>query len=1361
MGEPVFETESTLVFYVNGKKVVDNSVDPEWTLLYYLRNKLRLCGTKLGCGEGGCGACTVMVSKYDRIQGKVIHLAVNACLAPIASMHGLAVTTVEGIGSTKTHVHPVQKRIAEAHGSQCGFCTPGIVMSMYTLLRNLPKPTMNDMEVAFQGNLCRCTGYRPIIEGFRSFTEDWEQNQALYNNHLNNGLSNGNGCAMGDKCCKNKVNGTVANGCSNTDEEVLFNKTEYTPFDPTQEPIFPSELRMSSNYDSQFLVIRGKRATWYRPTNLDDLLYLKSKYNDARIVVGNTEVGVEVKFKNMVYPVLIQPNQIPELNSVYAEAEGLRVGAAVTLDDLQQALRKEIESQPEYKTRIFTAIVSMLHWFAGKQIRNVGAVGGNIMTASPISDLNPIFNAAGCRLELHSKDNGKRYVKMDHNFFTGYRRTVVKPDEVLVAITIPYTTEDQYFYAYKQAKRRDDDIAIVNLAANVEFNPGTNTIKDVSLAFGGMAPTTVLAMKTKAKLTGKPWSKETLEEAYSCLIEDLPLNPSAPGGMIQYRRSLTLSLFFKTYLAITNQLEQKMVSGVEKLPDTYQSAPSGFHAKLPKSSQYFQVVSPDQKQTDLVGRPIVHKSAFKQATGEAVYCDDMPHFENELYLALVLSTKAHAEITSIDASGALAMEGVHAFFSAKDLPEPQFRNFHGIIHDDQVFAADKVTTQGQVIGAVVADSQIIAQRAAKLVQVQYKDLEPIIITIEDAIEKNSFFPGCPKQICKGDVDAAFENADHIISGEARMSGQEHFYLETHCTIAVPKGEDDEMELFCSTQNPTETQKVTAEVLGIKSNRVVCRVKRMGGGFGGKESRMLVSSVPVAVAAYKLNRPVRCMLDRDEDMMISGTRHPFLGKYKVAFTKEGKITACDIDIYNNGGHTLDLSGAVLERAMFHYENAYYIPNARVKGYVCKTNLPSNTAFRGFGGPQGMFFAENMIREIASFLNKDPLEIASLNLYKEGDTTHFNQPLEHCTLKRCWDECLERADYLRRKKEVEEFNRQNRWKKRGLSVVPTKFGISYTLLFLNQSGALVHIYDDGSVLVSHGGTEMGQGLHTKMIQVASRALDISADLIHIAETSTDKVPNTSATAASCGSDLNGMAVMDACEILRKRLEPYKAANPKGTWAEWVRAAYCDRVSLSTTGFYKTPGIGYDIEKNEGIPFKYFTFGAACSEVEIDCLTGDHQVLRTDIVMDLGDSLNPAIDVGQVEGGFMQGYGLFTLEEMVYSPTGTVYARGPGMYKIPGFADIPVEFNVSLLKEAPNKHAVYSSKAVGEPPLFLASSIFFAIKEAIASARAERGIKGSFRLDSPATAARIRMACADEITEKFPEPDPSTYIPWNIVP
>lgn len=432
-------------------------------------------------------------------------------------------------------------------------------------------------------------------------------------------------------------------------------------------------------------------------------------------------------------------------------------------------------------------------------------------------------------------------------------------------------------------------------------------------------------------------------------------------------------------------------------------------------------------------------------------------------------------------------------------------------------------------------------------------------------------------------------------------------------------------------------------------------------------------------------------------------------------------------------------------MFHFENAYLIPNVRAQGWVCKTNLPSNTAFRGFGGPQAMLAGEHIIRDVARAVKKDVVEIAELNMYNDGDRTHYTQQLIDCNIRKCWTECIAQSNYHKRKAEVNEFNNQNVWKKRGIALVPTKFGIAFTAQFLNQAGALVHIYTDGSVLISHGGVEMGQGLHTKMIQVASRALQIPSDRIHISETSTDKVPNTSATAASAGSDINGMAIFNACSILLERLKPYKEKYPGDGWNGWITKAYFDRVSLSATGFYATPDIGFDTSNYKGQPFLYFTYGAACSEVEIDCLTGDHQVIRTDIVMDLGCSLNPAIDIGQIEGGFMQGYGLFTLEEMVYSPTGTVFSRGPGMYKLPGFADIPGEFNVSLLKGTGNPRAIYSSKAVGEPPLFLASTVFFAIKEAIASSRRDHNRDEHFELISPATAARIRLGCHDKFIDK----------------
>ncbi|XP_041418514.1 xanthine dehydrogenase/oxidase isoform X3 [Xenopus laevis] len=1261
-----------LLFYVNGRKVIEKNADPRMTLLTYLRRKLGLPGTKLGCGEGGCGACTVMVSRFNQSQNRIVHYSVNACLAPLCSLHHTAVTTVEGIGSSKTRLHPIQERIAKSHGSQCGFCTPGIVMSMYTLIRNTPEPTMEDIENSFQGNLCRCTGYRPILEGFKTFTKEACCGKRSEND-----------------CCRDM-------NCANEDISVssaLFDPSAFKPLDPTQEPIFPPELLMYEKSSPKSLYFKGDNITWLRPSNLEELLALKVQYPDAKLVVGNTEVGIETKFKNMQYPLIIAPGLVPELNIIEHKEEGIYFGAACSLSTMEEVLRKAVAHLPAFKTEVFRGALEQLRWFAGQQIRNVASIGGNIMTASPISDLNPVFMASGTKLHLISKDS-TRTVHMDETFFTEYRKTVVTPQEILLSIEIPYSTKWEYFSAFKQASRREDDIAIVTSGMRVLFKPDSHQVESIRLSYGGMAPVTVMAKNTCMELAGKYWDDKLLQSACQLLAKEMALSPSVPGGMVEYRQTLTLSFFFKFYLTVHKKLALDLNGNnnfAETIPPKYESATELFHKSHPCSVQLFQEVPKGQKEEDMVGRPMVHLSAAKQATGEAVYCDDMPHYENELYLALITSTKAHAKIISIDTEEAALTPGFVCFLFAKDVPAS---NVTGFAHDETIFAEDVVTCVGHVIGGVVADTQENAQRAAKLVKVSYEELKPII-TIQEAIEQESFYKPI-KKIENGDIDKGFKEADHIVEGEIYIGGQEHFYLETNCSIAVPKGEDGEIELFVSTQNTTKTQDCVASALGVSSNKIVVRVKRMGGGFGGKESRCIIVSTSIAVAAHKTGRPVRCMLDRDEDMLITGGRHPYLGRYKVGFKKNGKITALDICYYANAGNSVDLSHGIIDRTLFHMDNTYKIPNIRGRGIVCKTNLPSNTAFRGFGGPQGMLVVEAWMNDIIQTCGLPAEQVRQLNLYSEGDLTHFNQKLESCTVHRCWEECLKQANYQERKHSIEEFNRQHRWKKRGITIIPTKFGISFTAAFLNQAGALVHVYTDGSVLLTHGGTEMGQGLHTKMVQVASKALGIPTSKIFISETSTNTVPNTSPTAASVSSDLNGMAILNACQIILQRLEPYKNSNPDGSWESWISAAYLDRVSLSATGFYKIPCIGYDAEKNEGRPSNYFSYGAACSEVEIDCLTGDHKNLRTDIVMDVGTSLNPAIDIGQ---------------------------------------------------------------AVGEPPLFLSSSIFFAIKEAITAARAESRITGPFRLDSPATPERIRNACVDDFTKLCPVPEPGTFLPWAI--
>jgi xanthine dehydrogenase/oxidase len=536
------------------------------------------------------------------------------------------------------------------------------------------------------------------------------------------------------------------------------------------------------------------------------------------------------------------------------------------------------------------------------------------------------------------------------------------------------------------------------------------------------------------------------------------------------------------------------------------------------------------------------------------------------------------------------------------------------------FAVDEVFTAGQPIGLIIADTEANARAGARAVLVEYEVL-PQILSIEEAIEQSSFFPHYRFIKSGGDMDEAFAAADHVFEGVARMGGQEHFYLETNASVVVPKPEDGEVEVFSSTQNPTETQTIVAQVTGVPANRVVVRVKRLGGGFGGKETRSMQLCGILAVGAKKANAPVRCMLNRDEDIITSGQRHPFLGRWKVGVSKEGKLLALDADVFANGGWSQDLSGAVVERALSHIDGVYKIPNVHVRGRICKTNTVSNTAFRGFGGPQGMFICESMMSEVADKLGMSVDQLRDINLIYEGDKTHFNQVLDDYHIPQMIQTVREEANFDTRREAIDAFNQRHRYKKRGLAMIPTKFGISFTALFLNQAGALVHIYHDGSILLSHGGTEMGQGLHTKMCMIAAQELGVPLEAVHISETKTDSVANTSSTAASASSDLNGMAVQNACQQLNERLKPYREKlGPKATMEELAHAAYFDRVNLSANGFYKTPVIGYtwnvDVDKQTpefpGPMFYYFTQGVALSEVEIDTLTGDFSVLRSDIKM-----------------------------------------------------------------------------------------------------------------------------------------------------
>jgi xanthine dehydrogenase molybdopterin binding subunit len=762
-----------------------------------------------------------------------------------------------------------------------------------------------------------------------------------------------------------------------------------------------------------------------------------------------------------------------------------------------------------------------------------------------------------------------------------------------------------------------------------------------------------------------------------------------------------------------------------------------------------------------------HDSAISHVTGRSVYVNDMEVSSLQLTGRVVYSSSAHAVIQSVDYAEALRLPGVAAILCAADIPG--LNQMGPVIHDEPCLAENEVTFIGQAILLIAAEDEAAAIRAESLIRITYKEL-PAVLTLRQAIDRGDLISP-ERYISRGDADRALSAAPHVLSGELETGAQEHWYLETQSALAVP-GEGQEMLVYASSQNPAETQAIVAEVLGIPKNQVDVEVKRMGGAFGGKETQANHVAAWAALLAHATHRPVKIHLFRDDDQKITGKRHRFLSGYSIGFDNEGRILAYKVELNSDAGSSTDLSRAILERAMFHAENAYFIPDIHITGRAFKTNLPSNTAFRGFGGPQGMAVIENALDRVARFLGKDAALIRKLNFYgiDENNETPYGKIVDQNRLQVIFERLWESSMYETRRTEADAFNRSNRYKKRGLAMTPVKFGISFTTAFLNQAGALVNIYKDGTVQVNHGGTEMGQGLYAKMQGVAAAELGISPDRIRVAATSTSKVPNTSATAASSGSDLNGMAVKNAIEVLKARLKKvaFDEFQKRGfenlaacdiefsdnkvmarmipdaviPFGQLVNAAYLAQVSLSATGFYKTPGIHFDRETGKGNPFYYYAFGMAVSEVETDVLTGEYRLIRTDILHDVGDSLNEEIDIGQIEGAFIQGVGWVTTEEIKWDTQGRLLTHSPDTYKIPTINELPEVFNVNLLHDFPNQGTIRKSKAVGEPPFMLAFSVWLAIKDSI-SATDNHATEPDFSL--PATAEVVLMSIEEVKSKK----------------
>ena len=759
------------------------------------------------------------------------------------------------------------------------------------------------------------------------------------------------------------------------------------------------------------------------------------------------------------------------------------------------------------------------------------------------------------------------------------------------------------------------------------------------------------------------------------------------------------------------------------------------------------------------GTDVIHESAHLHVTGSATYTDDIPELAGTLYAALILSPVAHGELIGdgIDRAAILKEHGVVAVYTSKDIPGEN--NCGPINHDDPFLAVGKVEFIGQAVAVVVARDMLYAREAAKKAKVQVKELTPIL-TIDEAMAAQAFVMP-PKGITRGNAADAIAKAPHQLKGSTETGQQEQFYLEGHITYAVPR-EDGQLTLYSSTQHPDGNQREAAAALNLTTNDVEVICRRMGGAFGGKEGNASIFSQSAALAAHLLQKPVKLRVNRDDDMTITGKRHDFRIDYEVGFDNDGRILGADIALLSRCGYSTDYSGPVNDRACLHIDNCYYIPNLQLISHRCKTNTQSATAFRGFGGPQGMFGIETVIEQIANTLGKDPLDVRKLNMYQDpaisGNpatmTTQYNQLIEDWVGDQVVNQVEAESKYRERRASVNAFNQAHTKRKRVLALVPLKFGISFTATMLNQGGALLNIYMDGSISVNHGGTEMGQGLNTKMAQVCADGLGVSLQYVRVTGTDTQKVPNASATSASSGADINGAAIMNATAQMRERLKPVAArmlgcdasgvtfadsqAHGGGksvAWAALAKQAWLDRVGLSVTGFYMTPEIAYDFTTLNGRAFYYYCYGAAVTEVEIDTRTGEWWLKAVDIVHDAGKSINPAIDKGQIEGGYVQGMGWLTMDECIWDKKGKLLTHGPSTYKIPVAGDIPEHLNITLFDGSNVKPTPFNSKAVGEPPLMLALSTYFALRDAV-SASADH--KTVVHMNAPATPERILMAC-----------------------
>ncbi|XP_073980913.1 xanthine dehydrogenase-like isoform X2 [Rhodnius prolixus] len=1236
-------------FIINGQsyKVADE-VPPNTSLNEFIREHAHLKGTKFMCLEGGCGACIVSVKFTHPTYKKPVIYAVNSCLVPVFSCHAWDITTIEGLGNKKAGYHKIQKRLAAANGTQCGYCSPGMVMNMHSILEHNPKITMKDVENSFGGNMCRCTGYRPILDAFKSLAADAPD-------ELVSKLTD-----IEDMVCP-KI------GINCLKKECLKNCKDYT-----------EDGLISPRKSLAFILKDG--AQWYRPMSIKEIfeIFDMISSNSYRYIAGNSGQGVyRIKEDPEVY---IDINGIPELHGHEINSGGIVLGANINLTEAMELFSKLSQEQPA-KFAYCKTLADHIDLIANVPVRNVGTFAGNLSLKHDNkefpSDIFLSLEMVGSKLVIADGSGIDQTISLlEYLSIDMYKKLIVK-------VILPVLDNNAYITrSYKIMPRAQNAHAYVNAAFMVKVNKKNSytVVEKPTVLFGGINPKFIHATNTEDFLKGKKiLDIESLKGALKTLDAEIKPDHILPDATPEFRHGLALSLFYKFVLSIAPEAVSKQIK----------SGGSLLQRPVSSGSQDFDT---DRNLWPL-NKPIPKIEALLQCAGEAEYTNDIPSYPEQLWAQLVLCDRARSTITNIDPSEALNTPGVIKFFSAKDIPGKNtfvLKGFFLIDAEEPVFVEKDSDYAGQAVGVIVAESHALAIKAASKVKITYSNPQKVFINMRDIIDHK-----LEDRIKLHETLTPKEKKDNIkykLKGSWDLKSQYHYTMETQTCVAVPV--EDNLDIFVSSQWPAGVQEAISVALNIPEHRINMKVRRLGGGYGSKITRTNHVGVVCALAAYLLHRPVHMVLNLETNMEWCGKRFPVFSDYEAGVNDLGEIQYLNANIYQNDGHCSN--DPAIQETFHHVINGYNPSTWNLKGYGVKTDSASNTWCRAPGSTEGISLIETIMEHIANVVKKDPIDVRLANMVKEGNPI----PQMIVDIKKL-------ADYDKRSKEIDLFNKENRWKKRGITLVP----MNYLFQYWGAWYGMVSIFGiDGTVAISHGGIEMGQGLNTKVAQVAAHILKIDLELISIKPTTTLIAPNNTCTGGSVGSEATCYAVKMCCEELNKRLDPLKKQlGPKATWIDIINLAYKNEVNLNSTYMFT----------NKDDVKDYHIYGIVVTEVEVDILTGQYQTRRVDIIEDAGQSLSPEIDIGQVEGAFIMGLGYFTCEEIVYrSDTGALLTNRTWYYKPPGVKDIPIDLRITLRKNSLNPTGVLRSKATGEPALCLSCSVTFAIRNALKSARQDAG-------------------------------------------